>query len=86
MKQLKINTLQLSRYLFVAFLALIFLAKMVQIELLMYVSIVCGAACLCLSDDSGRVGICLLLLPNIRMFDGLHVKFLVNILLVLLGR
>ena len=83
MKQLKINTLQLSRYLFVAFLALIFLAKMVQIELLMYVSIVCGAACLCLSDDSGRVGICLLLLPNIRMFDGLHVKFLVNILLVL---
>ena len=83
MKQLKINTRQLSRYLLVAFLVLVFLAKTVQIELFLYLSLACGAACLCLSDDSTRIGICLLLLPNIRMFDGLQIKFLVNILLVL---
>ena len=81
--KLKLNLSKFAGVLFIAFLVTIFVAKMFQILVLMYAGILCAAVGICLADDNQRVGACLLLLPNIRMFDGLSISFLVNILLVL---
>ena len=77
--KLKLNLSKFAGVLFIAFLVTIFVAKMFQILVLMYAGILCAAVGICLADDNQRVGACLLLLPNIRMFDGLSISFLVNI-------
>lgn len=78
----KLNTTKLANYCFIAFWSLVVLTKLLQVGLIFYVAIPIGIVGIFLGDDSFRVSFCLMLVPNIRMFDGLGTTFIVNIMLV----
>ncbi len=80
---LMINKNKWANRLLAIFLALVVLAKVLHILPFIYLGIVIAAAAICLGDDNFRVGTCLLLVPNIRMFDGTTVSFFVNLLITM---
>lgn len=73
----------LSFYLLVTFWTLVSLAKLIQNPFVMYAAILVAVFVMYTATDSQRVGFALMLVPNIRMFDGLGTTILINILLFL---
>lgn len=81
---LKFNKDKAANVLLIAFLVLIFFGKILGIGLvLFYPAIICAFVAICLGDNNFRVGTCLMLVPNIRVFDGLQISFIINVLIAL---
>ena len=77
---LKFNKDKAANVLLIAFLVLIFFGKILGIGLvLFYPAIICAFVAICLGDNNFRVGTCLMLVPNIRVFDGLQISFIINV-------
>lgn len=79
----RINTNKLAKYCLIAFWTLVTLTKLFQIAFFFYPAIILGALGIILGDDTYRISFCLMLVPNIRMFDGLRITYIVNVLLAL---
>ena len=80
---LKFNKDKAANVLYLSFLGLVFVGKFFQIAFPFYPALACAFAAICLGDNNFRVGASLMLVPNIRMFDGLQISFLVNLLIAL---
>ena len=78
---LTLNRAKLAEGLLIAFLAFSFAGLMLQVQMLFYAAVVSAFAGLCLGDNNYRVGLCFMLVPNIRLFDGLSVSYLVAVML-----
>lgn len=78
---IRLSKQKIPTYCFIAFWILVTLAKLVQIRFIFYPAIAAGIAGMYFADDSYRTGFSLMLIPNIRMFDGLGNTFFVNIIL-----
>ena len=78
---IRLNKNKLPTYCFFGFWILVTLAKLLQISFIFYPAIAVGIFGMYLADDSYRTGFSLMLIPNIRMFDGLGNTFFVNIIL-----
>ncbi|MBQ2473886.1 MAG: hypothetical protein II513_00895, partial [Ruminococcus sp.] len=79
----KFNKDNLANALLFIFLSLVFVAKVLNVNFLLYPAIIAVAASLCLGNNSFRVGACLLLVPNIRLLDSLNISFGINLLIAL---
>lgn len=65
----------------IAFWAIVLFAKLIHNALFLFPAIFIGIIGMAYGNDSLRVGFSLMLVPNIRMFDGVGTTFLVNIML-----
>ncbi len=68
-------------YLFISFWVLVSFAKLIQQPTILYPTIFLGMITMAIASDSLRIGFALMLVPNIRMFDGLGTTMFVNILM-----
>ena len=80
---IRINKSKLATGMMIAFLVFAFVGKVMRIDFLMIPSFLAAFATMCLGDNNYRVGFTFLLISNIRLFDGLRVSFLVNLLMVM---
>lgn len=78
---IRLSKNKIPTYCFIGFWVLVTLAKLVQIRFIFYPAIAVGILGMYFADDSYRTGFSLMLIPNIRMFDGLGNTFFVNIIL-----
>lgn len=79
---LKINKAKAAEYLFIAFIILLFAGSFLHINILYFLALFTAFAGMTLGDDNYRVGFCLMLVPNIRVFDhALSQTYFVNILM-----
>ena len=76
---LKFNKDKAANVLYLSFLGLVFVGKFFQIAFPFYPALACAFAAICLGDNNFRVGTCLMLVPNIRVFDGLQISFIINV-------
>ena len=79
---LKFNKAKAAEILFIAFIVFVFIGKLLHIKFLFYAALVSAFAGMTFGDDNYRVGFCLMLVPNIRVFDAeLSQTYFVNILM-----
>ena len=79
----KLNINKIARYCLIAFWVLVVVVKAVRIPAFYYPAILIGLMGLLIGDDTYRIGFCLMLVPNIRMFDTLGFTYAVNIMMIM---
>ena len=79
----KLNLNKIARYCLIAFWVIIVVAKLFRIAEIYYPAILIGLMGLLIGDDTYRVGFCLMLVPNIRIFDALGFTYAVNIMMIM---
>lgn len=70
-------------YLLISFWVLVTFAKLIHQATILFPAILLGMIAMAIASDSLRVGFAMMLVPNIRMFDGLGTTILINIMLFL---
>lgn len=79
---LKFHKSRAANFMIIAFVLLILVGKLFQIRFVFYLALASAFAGMTLGDDNYRVGFCLMLVPNVRIFDGaLSQTYFVNILM-----
>ena len=79
----KLNLNKIARYCLIAFWVIIVVAKLFRIAEIYYPAILIGLMGLLIGDDTYRVGFCLMLVPNIRIFDALGFTYAVNVMMIM---
>ena len=80
---LKFNKDRVANILLVIFLVLLSFSKIIMFRPIFYPAALCAVAAICLGNETLRLGISLLLIPNIRIVDTLNFTFMINLLLLL---
>ena len=79
----KLNLNKIARYCLIAFWVIVIVTKIFRVPVLYYPAILIGLTGLLIGDDTYRVGFCLMLVPNIRIFDTLGFTYAVNVMMIM---
>lgn len=79
----KLNLNKIARYCLIAFWIIVVVAKVLKLPFVYYPAIAIGLFGMLVGDDTHRVGFCLMLVPNIRIFDALGFTYAVNVMMIM---